>query len=146
MRIPRPIFGPSRTVSDPDGRVWTIRTGHYRFPRRGEEVDEEDELFHEIIGILPAQIRLLAPVAVLVRRYWLPLFDATIGHRPWIVASVEHPPVRMVWRATGRYAASEAVDEIALALEHGEPHPSPIAARWVGYDEGGVVLPRKAES
>jgi hypothetical protein len=141
MRVPRATFGPSRTVSDPDGRAWTIRVAHYRLPRPGEEVQGEDRLFDRVSG-LPG-IALFAPLARLVRRFWLPLLDATVGHRPWIVASAEHPPVRMVWRVTDRYSVSEAVEEIAIALGLGEPRPAPLAARWVGYDQGNVVLPHK---
>jgi hypothetical protein len=48
-------------VSAPDGRAWTIRVAHYRLPRPGEEVDDEDELFTEIIRMLPLRCVLLAP-------------------------------------------------------------------------------------
>jgi hypothetical protein len=142
----RKVLGQSRTVSAPDGREWTIHVAHYRLPRPGEEVDDEDELFEEIMWMLPLRFLLLAPLAAVARRFWLPLFDATIGHRPWIVASAENPPERMVWRATGRFPASELVEEIAVALEHGEERPDPFAAKWVGYDRGAVVLPRKIAS
>jgi hypothetical protein len=84
------------------------------------------------------------PLWLFVRPVVLPLFEATVGNRPWIVASAGHPPVRMVWRAIGRGPASRAVDEIAEALARGETHPAPFASKWVGYDQGGVVMPPKS--
>jgi hypothetical protein len=91
-------------------------------------------------------MRAARAIAAVVRRFWLPLFDATFGHRPWIVASAEHPPETTVWRAIGRYPVSEAVDEIAVALERGERRPDLFTAQWVADDRGSVVLPRKTAS
>ncbi len=48
----------------------------------------------------------------------------------------------LVWRATGRTKPQEALDEIANALERGDPQPRPLEARWVGR-EGGLRLPPK---
>src|SRR5262249_2750780 len=145
MRVPRATFGASRTVSDPDGRTWTVRVEHYRLPPLGED---EDDLEVSVNGPMEAirpmfwwRLVALVPIAFVVWRYgrsllgaealdrvlflvifvplgvvvwfWSPLLDATIGHRPWIVATAEHPPARMVWRVwrvTGRNSVSEAVD------------------------------------
>ena len=175
MRIPRATFGPSRTVSDPDGRTWTVRVEHYRLPQPGEEPDEVEESFHDLTELLRTRsfwLRLavsvpiafvvwrywhlhfggwiedkvvtlvlflgLAVLMLVAKRYWFPLLDATIWHRPWIVASAENPPVRMVWRvwrATGRRSVPGVVDEIAAGLERGDPRPSPSSASWIGDDQ-----------
>jgi hypothetical protein len=78
----------------------------------------------------------------LVRATVVPILEATLGRRPWIEASAEHPATTMVWRATGRSEPSVAVEEIAGALARGEQRPQPLSARWVGYG-GATVLPRK---
>ena len=175
MRIPRATFGPSRTVSDPGGRTWTVRVVHYRLPQPGEDADEVEESFpgltelirtrsfwlrlavfvpialvvwrysHSLFGVgsedsVLGQVLflVLAVLSLIAARYVYPLLDATIGHRPWIVASAENPPVRMVWRvwrATGRRSVREVVDEIAAGLERGDPRPSPSSASWIGYDQ-----------
>ncbi len=146
MCVPRVTFGPSRTVTDPDGRSWTIRIERYRLPRPGEE----DDKAKVSLRVIPAPLRLfglLDPVVNVVLHYGLPLFEGTIERRPWIVASAEHPPVRMVWRvwhAPGRTSHAEAVEEIASALERGDPRPASHMAKWVGYDQGALVLPPKA--
>ena len=188
MRIPRATFGPSRTVSDPDGRTWTVRVVHYRLPQPGEDADEVEESFQgltELFGTGSFWLRLavFVPIAFVVWRYWhslfglrveddvlgqvfflvlgvlsliaaryvYPLLDATIGHRPWIVASAENPPVRMVWRvwrATSRRSVPDVVDEIAAGLERGDPRPSPSSASWIGYDqeERPGLLPEGADT
>jgi len=175
MRIPRATFGPSRTVSDPDGRTWTVRVVHYRLPQPGEDPDELEESLQGLTelfrtGSFWLRLAVFVPIAFVVWRYWhslfgirtedsvlghvlflvlavlllvaaryvFPLLDATIGHRPWIVASAEDPPVRMVWRvwrATSRRSVREVVDEIAAGLERGDPRPSPSSASWIGYDQ-----------
>jgi hypothetical protein len=161
MRIPRATFGPSRAVSDPDGRTWTVRVVHYRLPQPGEEADEPEESFPGVTELIRTRsfwLRLVVgvPIVLIVWRYsrllsggWVegevlfrvvllglavlllvagqylfPLLDATIGHLPWIVATAENPPVRMVWRvwrATSRRSVREVVDEIAAGLERGDP-------------------------
>ena len=128
MHIRRATIAPSRTVSDPEGRVWTIRTSYYRHPHYGDELDEDD-LFNTGVSLPGLLINF-------VMHYLEPLLNATVGRRPWIVASTDDPPVRMVWRvvAAGRYAITGALDEIALALERGDMHPTPGTAQWIGYD------------
>jgi hypothetical protein len=171
----RATFGPSRTVSDPDGRSWTVRVVHYRLPQPSEDADELEESFQGLIELTRTRsfwlrLAVFVPIAFVVWRYWhslfglrtendvlgqvfflvlavlllvagryvFPLLDATIEHRPWIVASAENPPVRMVWRvwrATSRHTVREVVDEIAAGLERGDPRPSPSSASWIGYDQ-----------
>jgi hypothetical protein len=98
----------------------------YRLPPRTELEDDNP------LGPLGALARLARPA-----------WEATIGHRPWIEASSQDPPVTMVWRATGRRSGQTALDEIADALERGEPRPQPFWAHWTGYDRGGIRLARK---
>lgn len=192
----RATFGPNRTVSDPDGRTWTVRVVHYRLPKLGEAADDVEDPFHGLIesfhGLMELirtasfwlRLAVFVPIAfVVVWRYWhslfglriqdsvlghvfflvlavltlvaaryvFPLLDATIGHRPWIVASAENPPVRMVWRvwrSTSRRSVREVVDEIVAGLERGDPHPSPSGASWLGYDqeERPGLLPEGADT
>jgi hypothetical protein len=103
-----------------------VRLCRYRLPPRPEP--EAD-----------SPLGALAGLARLARPAW----EATIRHRPWIEASSEDPPVTMVWRATGRRSAQTALDEIADALERGEPRPQPFWAHWTGYDRGGIRFARK---
>ena len=84
------------------------------------------------------------PLLAALGRLAQPAWEATVGHRPWIEASSEDPPLTMVWRATGRRSAQAALDEIADALERGEPRPQPFWAHWTGYDRGGIRLARKS--
>jgi len=101
---------------------------------------------HSLFGVqfegdvlLRVFILVLAVPLLVAQRYLSPFLDATIEHRPWIVASAEDPPVRMVWRVlrvTNRRSVSEVVEEISSALERGDPRPAPAAATWIGYDEG----------
>lgn len=116
-----------RSVRSPDGRVWQVRICRYRLPPKPEPEDDNP------LGALAALARLARPA-----------WEATVGHRPWIEASSEDPPVTMVWRATGRRSAQAALDEIADALERGETRPQPFWAHWTGYDRGGIRLARKA--
>jgi hypothetical protein len=116
-----------RSVRSPDGRVWQVRVCRYRLPPKPEPEDDNS------LGALAALARLARPA-----------WEATVGHRPWIEASAEDPPVTMVWRATGRRSAQAALDEIADALERGETRPQPFWAHWTGYDRGGIRLARKA--
>jgi len=148
MRVPS--LGPSRTVSGPDGRAWTVRVVRYRLPRPDEEMPYDREVIAELIRSIPTPLRmfgLLDPILAIVFLYTLPLHDATIERRPWIVASAEQPSVTMVWRviwATGRSSLPDAVAEIAAGLERGDPRPAPAGVKWVGYDRGGgPVLPPK---
>jgi hypothetical protein len=170
MRIPRATFGPSRTVSDPDGRTWTVRVVH-RLPQPGEAADEVEKSFQGLTELIRSRsfwlrLAVFVPIALVVWRYWHSLpgvrtEDNLLGHvfflglavlslvaaqglrlldatRPWIVASAENPPVRMVWRvwrASGRRSVREAVDEIAAGLERGDPRPTPSSASWIGYDQ-----------
>jgi len=90
-------------------------------------------------GLEAVLLLVLGAIWLVVVRYGSPLLDATIAHRPWILASAENPPVRMVCRVlrvTSRRSVSEVVEEIAAALERGDPRPAPAAATWIGYDEG----------
>jgi hypothetical protein len=87
---------------------------------------------------------LIAPIAAAARAFVAPVMQATLGQRPWIQASAEHPSITMVWRATGREKAQVAVDEIADALARGDDRPVPLSARWIGYDRGWLRLPPKA--
>ncbi len=188
MRIPRAKFGPSRTVSDPNGRTWTVRVVHYRLPQPGEDADELDESFQGLTELIRTgsfwlRLAVFVPIAFVAWRHWhslfgvrigdsvlgevfflvlgvlslvaaryvYPLLDATIGHRPWIVASAENPPVRMVWRVwrvTSRRSVPEVVDEIVAGLERGDPRPSPSGASWIGYDqeERPGLLPEGADT
>jgi hypothetical protein len=68
--------------------------------------------------------------AVPLIRLARPAWEAIVRRRPWIVA-------------TGRRAARTALDEIADALERGEPRLQPFWAHWTGYDRGGLRLARK---
>jgi hypothetical protein len=87
---------------------------------------------------------ILAPLAALLRVTVVPLWEATVGRRVWITARSANPPTTMLWRATGRTTARAAVEEIAAALARGEERPVPLSARWVGYTEGAIRLPPKA--
>jgi hypothetical protein len=104
-----------------------VRLCRYRLPPKPEPEDDNP------LGVLAALARLARPA-----------WEATIGNRPWIEASSEDPPVTRVWRATGRRSARAALDEIADALERGEPRPQPFWAHWAGYDRGGIRLARKS--
>jgi hypothetical protein len=129
MRIPRRTFKRSRSVSGPDGRTWTVTVVHYRLPKLGEDADEVKD-FHDLINSNRLIDLVFGALSLLSARYVFPLLDATIGHRPWIVASAENPPVRMVWRvwrATSRRSVPEVVDEIVAELERGDPVPLPPA-------------------
>jgi hypothetical protein len=130
-----------RTVRAPDGRVWQVRRCRYRLPPKPEPEDEADlegPLSTGRIVIGP-----FGPILAALARLVQPAWEATVGHRPWIAASAEDPPVTMVWRATGRRSAQTALDEIADALERGETRPQPFWAHWTGYDRGGIRLARK---
>jgi hypothetical protein len=139
MRIPRRTFTRSRSVSGPDGRRWTVTVVHYRLPKLGEDADEVED-FHNLI-VSPSLV--FGALSLLAARYVFPLLDATIGHRPWIVASAENPPVRMVWRVW-RVTSGRSV----AGLERGDPCPSPSGASWIGYDqeERPGLLPEGADT
>jgi hypothetical protein len=99
---------------------------HYRLPKLGEDADEVED-FHNLI-VSPSLV--FGALSLLAARYVFPLLDATIGHRPWIVASAENPPVRMVWRvwrSTSRRSVREVVDEIAPGSSVATPVPLPPA-------------------
>jgi hypothetical protein len=139
MRIPRRTFTRSRSVSGPDGRTWTVTVVHYRLPKLGEDADEVED-FHNLI-VSPSLV--FGALSLLAARYVFPLLDATIGHRPWIVASAENPPVRMVWRVwrlTSRRSVPEVVDEIVAGLERGDTRPSPSGASWIAATTRRNVL------
>ena len=138
MGMSRKKSGSSRTVSDPDGRTWTISVERYRRREQGERLDDEKSV-DEIFNRLPVIFWLIKPVARVV----MPYVDATVGGQPWIVASADDPPVRMVWRivrATGRHTVIETVDEIASALARGNARPAPVAAKWIGLEQDGAVV------
>ena len=108
-----------------------MRLVRYRLPRKLVPApDEDDDLEADPLAL----VRLARPA-----------YDAIFARRPWILASAEDPPVTMVWRATGRRSAATALDEIADALERGEPRPQPFWAHWTGYDRGGLRLARKLD-
>src|SRR3954465_13579026 len=95
MRIPRATFGPTRTVSDPDGRTWTVRVVHYRLPQPGEDPDELEESLHgpaELFrtGSFWLRLAVFVPIAFVVWRYWHALFgirteDSVLVHVPFLV-------------------------------------------------------------
>ena len=137
-------IGRTRVVTAPDGRVWKVRFVRCRLPRRlaPGDVEEEDDLDSEPVAA-SVQLGLVPQLVVGLVRLARPAWEATIGRRPWILASAEDPPVTMVWRATGRRSAAAALDEIADALQRGDPRPQPFWAQWTGYDRGGIRLARK---
>ncbi|HYX89550.1 MAG TPA: hypothetical protein VE753_09290 [Gaiellaceae bacterium] len=114
-----------------DGRVWDLRLVRYRLPRQLVPApgDKDADLEADPLALV---------------RFARPAWYAILGCRPWIPASAEDPPVTMVWRATGSRSATTALDEIADALERGDPRPQPFWAHWTGYDRGGLRLARKA--
>jgi hypothetical protein len=108
-----------------------VRLVRYRLPRKLVPApDEDDDLEADPLAL----VRLARPA-----------WDAILARRPWILASAENPPVTMVWRSTGRRSATTALDEIADALERGDPRPQPFWAHWTAYDRGGIRLARKLD-
>ena len=126
-----------RTVRDPDGREWRVRLRHHRLP---DSHPFRDDALLERYRSTPPFGPAIAVLIVLVRITVVPVLEATVGRRPWIEASSSDET--LVWRATGRTGPQEALDEIANALERGDPRPRPLETRWVGR-EGGPRLPNK---
>jgi hypothetical protein len=113
------------------------QTRDYRLRRPGEEGDELDELIEDIRSISWWRFAVLVPVVFLVWRFWhhssapgsqIRCFTCFFSWSPRMVWRV--------WRVTSRRSVSEVVEEIAAALERGDPRPAPAAATWIGYDEG----------
>jgi hypothetical protein len=123
-----------------------VRLCRYRLPPEADPAEERDRAdpLRPARGALNVTFGPLGPLLAALARLTRPAWEATVGHRPWIEASSEDPPVTMVWRATGRRSAQTALDEIADALERGEPRPQPFWAHWTGYDRGGIRLARKS--
>jgi hypothetical protein len=123
-----------------------VRLCRYRLPPKAEPEDEADleGPFPNGKIVMRLSFGPFGPILAALARLARPAWEATVGHRPWIEASSEDPPVTMVWRATGRRSARTALDEIADALERGEARPQPFWAHWTGYDRGGIRLARKA--
>jgi hypothetical protein len=122
-----------------------VRLVLYRLPKRIEPERDDDDDLDPVPFARPLQPSVLPQLIVGLFQLAKPAWEATVGSRPWIVASNDDLPVTMVWRATGRRSATAALDEIADALERGEPRPQPLWAHWVGYDRGGIRLPRKLD-
>jgi hypothetical protein len=117
-----------------------VRLRRYRLPPKPEPEDSRPA--ERIVMRLP--FGPVGPILAALARLAQPAWEASVGHRPWIEARSEDPPVTMVWRATGRRSARTALDEIADALGRGEPRPQPFWAHWTGYDRGGIRLARKS--
>lgn len=128
-----------RTVHDPDGREWVVRLRRYRRPEPAPE--HEDETWLDRFRVAPFWGPLVAGAAALARVTVAPVVEATLGRRPWIEASSDAET--LVWRATGRSDPQEALDEIANALERGDPRPRPLEARWVGGEGARRLPPRR---
>ena len=121
-----------------------MRLSRYRLPPKPQPADEElDEPLAGGRIFLKLPGGPLGPIVAGLARLAQPVWEATVGGRPWIEATSEYPPVTMVWQATGRRSAQTALDEIADALERGETMPQPFWAHWTGYDRGGIRLARK---
>lgn len=126
-----------RVVRDPEGREWVVRLRRYRRPGPGPE--HEEPAWLDRFRAAPLWGPIVAGAATLARVALAPVLEATLGRRPWIEASSGGET--LVWRATGRTVPREALDEIAAALERGDPRPRPLEARWVGSGRG-PRLPR----
>jgi hypothetical protein len=127
-----------RVVRDPDGREWAVRLRHYRAPDPAPE--HEHETWLDRMRAAPLWGPLVAGAVAIARVTMTPVLEATLGRRPWIEASSGEET--LVWRATGRGDPREALDEIANALERGDPRPRPLEARWIGNAAAGRLPPK----
>lgn len=132
---------PERIVRSPDGREWRVRVTLYRRPERRSSADGE-ETYAKKMAAIPFWGPIVSALLSLGELLVVPAIQAVVAKRPWIEASAEHPPVTLVWRATGRVDAASALEEIADALQRGEERPEPFYAQWVGYDRGTTRLPQ----
>jgi hypothetical protein len=128
-----------KVVRDPDGREWTVRLRRFRRP--GPTPEHEEQTWLDRFRAAPLWGPLAAGAAAVVRVTVAPVLAATLGRRPWIEASSRGET--LVWRATGRSDPQEALEEIASALERGDPRPRPLEARWVGREGGRRLPPRR---
>jgi hypothetical protein len=128
----------NQTVSDPQGRTWTIREV-WASPIRGLPPNAwADDAFD---GVLPLLVQLpLALIGVVVSfLVWLLEFPRALLHLSFFPPLIEaeregEPHVKMTWKARSRQNGPEVIERIAQAIRDDRLRTDVEGASFVRFD------------